>query len=255
MKYKLLPFYYCSLVILLFSISGCREHDKPTAGNETRPTGTATFTDTSTSSVKVFDQNGRICIQQSNTYYELADVYEGASKIPLLLKIKKTELCFADSVNKDKVYEIEAQSILDTKEVKWNTQFVATEMSFKDNSLLAIHEGAEGEEDLITRFSLLDGKEVFGCSYGELKAIIPNVRNKRFIGYTSQRAVTHPVQSRKEENLLGIVRYSTGTEAVNGAKIFLKRSGVAKSIPLSTPDMVFIPADAGLAPLRSNISD
>jgi hypothetical protein len=225
-------------------LSSCKERGKPSVDTEEVKPGTSRFADTATSTVHVFDQNGRVCVQQSNTYYQLADVYEGTSKIPLLLKIKKTELCFADSVNTDKVYQIEAKSIMDTKSVAWKNQFVATDMQFKDNTLLATHEGKDGEEDFLTRFSLLDGKEIFSCSYGELKAIVPNVRNKRFLGFTSKKAATSPIQNRKEENLLGIVRYSNGTKEVNGFKLLLKRTKVTGKIPLSTPDMILVPASS-----------
>ena len=242
-----------SLIICLCLVS-CKDKGKPTTDDTVTTTGTPTYSDSASSSVKVFDQNGRVCIQQSNTYYQLADVYEGTTKIPLLLKIKKTELCFADSINKDKVYEIEAKSVLDSKNIQWQSHFVATDIQFKDNTLLTIHEGTDAEEDLLTRFSLLDGKEVFSCSYGELKAVIPNVRDKRFVGYTSQKAATQPIQNRKEENLLGIVRYSTGTKAVNALNIVLKRSSVANKIPLYTPDMVFVPSGEGTTAIEEGKS-
>ncbi|MES2620843.1 MAG: hypothetical protein V4615_08320, partial [Bacteroidota bacterium] len=227
MKSKTAIVLFLSLVPCTLLFNSCNNKDKPTADNEIKVTGTESFTDSATSSVKVFDIKGRICIQQTNTFYELVDVYEGAAKIPLLLKIRKTEICFADSVNNHKVYEVEAHSILDTKNVQWNNKFVATQIAFKDNTLLATHEGSDAEEDFFTRFSLFDGKEVFSCSYGELKAVVPTVRNKRFIGYTSQRSATAPIQERGEENLLGIVRYASGLAPVNGAKIILKRGAVA----------------------------
>ncbi len=252
MKFKNLT--AISSLIICLSLVSCKDKGKPTTDDAVTTTGTPTYSDSASSSVKVFDQNGRVCIQQSNTYYQLADVYEGTTKIPLLLKIKKTELCFADSINKDKVYEIDAKSILDSKNVQWQSQFVATDIEFKDNTLLAIHEGTDTEEDLLTRFSMLDGKEIFSCSYGELKAVVPNVREKRFIGYTSQKAATEPIQNTKEENLLGIVRYSTGTKSVNALKITLKRSGVAAKIPLYTPDMVLVPATEGVTAIEEGKS-
>jgi hypothetical protein len=224
-------------------INSCKEKDSESKQEEVS-TGATTFIDTSSSTVRVFTENGKVCIQKSNTYYELADVYEGTTRTPMLLKIRKTELCYADSVNKDKVYEIEAKSVLDTKDVKWKTKFVATEMAMRDNTILAVHEGGESEEDFLTRFSLLDGKEIFSCSYGELKAIVPNVRNKRFIGFTSKKATSEPIQSMKEENLLGVVRYSNGTKEVNALKVLLKRSGITEKIPSYTPDMVLVPSSA-----------
>lgn len=245
---------FLSLVTCAILLNSCKDKGKPGADTKVVVTGSQTFTDSSTSSVTVFDDNGRVCIQQSNTFYELVDVYEGAVKIPLLLKIRKTEICFADSVNNHKVYEVEAHSILDTKTVQWNNKFVATQIIFKDNTLLATHEGTDAEEDFFTRFSLLDGKEVFSCSYGELKAIVPNVRNKRFIGYTSQRSATQPIQNRKEENLLGIVRYASGLTPVNGAKIILKRSTVVDKIPVYTPDMVLVSTAEGTTPIEEGKS-
>jgi hypothetical protein len=240
MKYK--SHFALPLIFGLLSISSCKETGKPPVHPQDVKSGATMFSDTSTSSVKVFDQNGRVCIQQTNTYYQVVEFYEGASKIPLLLKIKKTELCFADSVNKHKVYEIEAKSILDTKEVKWNSQFVATNVDFKDNTLLAVYEGNDSQEDFIKRYSLLDGKEIFSCSYGELKAIVPNVRNKRFIGFTSKKAATEPIQLMNEENLLGVVRYSNGTREVNAFKLLLKRSAITDKIPQFTPDMILVPS-------------
>jgi hypothetical protein len=252
MKYRKLILTAIGMSLLL---SACKDKGKTeTVTDETPITGSQTYSDSSTSSVRVFDQNGRVCIQQSNTYYQLADVYEGANKIPLLLKIKKTELCFADSINKDKVYEIEAKSILDTKTVQWKNQFVATDMQVKDNTLLAVHEGGDANEDFLTRFSLLDGKAIFSCSYGELKAMIPNVRDKRFLGFTSRKAVTEPIQNRNEENLLGIVRYSNGSKEVNAFKVFLKRSGVTDKIPQYTPDMVLVPSSVNATTMEEGKS-
>jgi hypothetical protein len=220
-------------------LTACREKAKPAV--DTAPiTGKGVYSDSASSSVKVFDQNGRVCIQQSNTYYQLVDVYEGTAKIPLLLKIKKTELCFADSVNKQKVYEISAKSVMDTKNIAWSNDFVATDVEFKDNSLLAVREGADGEEDFLRRFSLLDGKEVFSCSYGEVKVAVPNVKEKRFIGFTSQKAATNPIKELNTENLLGIIRYGSSTNPGKGFKVLLKRSAVAAKIPVYTPEMVLV---------------
>lgn len=231
-------FYLVVLVALAFS--SCKQKGAKTTDTTPVITGKSVYNDSAASSVKVFDQNGRVCVQQSNTYYELIDAYEGATKIPLLLKVRKTELCFADSVNKDKVYEITAKSVMDSKSIEWNAQFVATAIEFKDNSLLATHEGKEGEEDFFKRFSLLDGKEVFSSSYGEVKVSVPNVKDKRFIGFTSKKATTNPLQQLNTENLLGVLRYGSSTAAVNGFKIILKRSAVASKIPDYTPDMVLV---------------
>lgn len=208
--------------------------------------GKEVYADTASSSVKVFDKDGRICVQQTSTYYEIVDAYERNQRIPLLLKITKTDLCFADSVNKEKVYQIEAKSVMDTKSVSWQCQFVATEINLKDNSntLLVVREGTGSEEDQISRFSLLDGKQVFNCSYGDLRVAIPNIKDKRFIGFVSRNTVGAPIQSMKEENLIGLVDYASSTAHINNLKIFLKRSAVSSSIPAYTPEMVLVSADA-----------
>jgi hypothetical protein len=228
---------------LAFILAACNNHPKSAGDNTTAAVGHA-YTDTSASSVRVFDQNGRVCIQQSNTYYEVVNAYDKATKIPLLLKIKKTELCYADSLNKDKVYEISAKSLMDTKAINWDAKFVATDLQYKDNSLLALHESPDNGEDFLKRISLLDGKEVFSCSYGELKISIPNVKDKSFIGFTSRKAVTQPVQALNDENLIGLIRFGSSTEAGTILRVKLKRSKVASKIPTSTPDMVLVSQDA-----------
>ena len=146
-------------------------------------------------------------------------------------------------LKKHKVYEVSAKSVMDTKSVTWNAQFVATSIEFKDNTLFAVHEGVDGEEDFIKRFSLRDGKEVFSCSYGDVKVAIPNVKDKRFIGFTSQKAATGPVQQMKMENLLGVIRYGSSASAVNSYKVMLRRSNVAAKVPTYTPDMILVPAN------------
>ncbi len=235
-KFCLLVFGVCLLLV------SCKEKAK--LASDTAPiTGKQTYADSASSSVKVFNQDGKVCIQQANTYYELIDAYEGTARVPLLLKIKKTELCFADSTNKDKVYEISAKSVMDTKTVEWNAQFIATDIQFKDNTLLAVHEGTASEEDLLKRFSLLDGKEVFGSSYGEVKLAIPNVKDKRFIGFTSQKAVTNPIKELNIENLLGVIKYGSSTSAGNAFKVILKRSAIATKIPTYTPDIFLVAAN------------
>lgn len=233
-----------AFLFVVLTFSSCNTKQEHKESNDHAPEGKVAYSDSASSSVKVFDENGRVCIQQSNTYYQLTDVYEGNVKTPLLLKIRKTELCFADSVNKHKVYEVEANSILDSKEVKWNAQFVATDVEFKDNSLLAIHEGVDGEEDFLQRFSLQSGKQIFSCSYGELKVAVPNVKQKRFIGYTSQKAATLPVQELKTENLLGLIKYGNGSAEAQQLMLKLKRSAIASKIPLYTPEMILVAANS-----------
>jgi len=228
------------LLAIVCCLSSCKETPKYSADTTPPITGKQVYTDSSSSSVKVYNENGKVCVQQSNTYYELIDAYEGSAKIPLLLKIKKTELCFADSVNKHKVFEITAKSVMDTKTVEWSADFVATDIQFKDNTLLAVHEATDGEEDFLKRFSLINGKEVFSSSYGEVKVAIPNVKDKRFIGYTSQKAATNPLKELNTENLLGIIRYGFSTAPVNAFKIILKRSKVAAKIPTYTPDIILV---------------
>jgi hypothetical protein len=245
---------------ILFSFAGaialasCNTHPKSSEDNTSAIGAGHNYTDTSSSSVRVFDQDGRVCVQQSNTYYDVVNASDKGAKIPLLLKIRKTELCYTDSLNKDKVYEISAKSLMDTKAVNWDAKFVATDLQYKDNSLLAIHEGSDNGEDFLRRFSLLDGKEVFSCSYGELKVSIPNVKDKRFIGFTSRKAVSQPIQALNDENLIGLIRYGSSTEAGNIFRVKLKRSKVASKIPSSTPDMVLVPVDANTTAIEDGKS-
>lgn len=237
--------HFLLVTVFLTLFAGCKNKQEDT--NQTViVSGKEVYTDTASSSVKVFDKDGRICVQQTSTYYEIVDAYEGNQRIPLLLKITKTDLCFADSVNKDKVYQIEAKSVMDTKSVSWQCQFVATEINLKDNTntLLAVREGTGSEEDYISRFSLLDGKQIFNCSYGDLRIAIPNIKDKRFIGFVSRNTVGGPIQNMKGENLIGLVDYAGSTSHINTLKIFLKRSAVSSSIPSYTPEMVLVAADA-----------
>lgn len=241
-----------AVAVSLLILSACNTQQDQNTAIETIPEGKVAFSDTASSSVKVFDNNGRVCIQQTNTYYELVDAYEGSSRIPLLLKITRTDLCFADSVNKNKVYQISAKSVMDTKEIKWDAQLVATDINLKDNSntLLAVHEGTGEEEDLISRFSLLTGKEIFNCSYGDLRVSIPNVKDKRFLGYISRNAVGNPIKEKGEENLIGIINYSTSQRAVSSAKILLKRSGLSSAIPAYTPEMILVASNANVSTIE-----
>lgn len=232
-----------SLVIGAIALSGCKERtgSKSSSDTTSTPSGSEKYSDSATSSVRVYDQNGQVCIQQSSTYYQLADFYKGETKIPLLLKVKKVELCFTDSVNRDKVFEINAKSVLDNEKIEWNTTLTGTDMQVKDNTLYLVHEGGDGEEDLITRYNLQTGERVFGSTYSDLKIAIPNVREKRFIGYTSQRAAGGGFK--KEENLLGYIEYGKGSAAISKLKVKLQRSGVADKIPNYTPEMVLVAAN------------
>lgn len=229
-------------LMLLLVVAACDNKTKESTDTVTI-TGKEGYVDSSSSSVRVYDDKGRICIQQSNTYYELVNYYEGATKIPLLLKINKVELCVADSVNKHKVYKIAAKSVMDTKDVHWDAEFVATEIRFQDNTLLAVHEGSDSEEDFVKRFSLSNGAEVFSCSYGDMKVGIPNVRDKRFIGYTSKNAASQPLGELKEENLLALIKFGSSNKEIRTLKLKLKRSGTADQIPTYTPEMQLVSAN------------
>ena len=230
------------MLSLILLISSCNTKPKPAGeADNTAPTGKATYSDSASSTVRVFDQNGKVCIQKSNTYYEIVNAYDEANKVPLLLKIRKTELCVADSVNNHKVYEISAKSVMDNKDISWNTQLVATDLQFGENTMLAIMDGSDNEEDYMTRYNLLDGKEVFSDSYGELKVSISNSKDKRFIGFVSRKAASSPLKQLNEENVLGEIRYSSGTKAISTLRLILKRSAVASKIPSSTPDMTLVP--------------
>ncbi|MFN8288399.1 MAG: hypothetical protein U0V74_16700 [Chitinophagales bacterium] len=235
----------CLSCVTLLIFSACKEKKAKPATETIKVGGKQVYEDSSASRVKVFDQNGRVCIQQTSTYYEMVDAYEGTNKIPLLLKITRTDLCYADSVNKGKVYQINAQSVMDTKPINWQAQIVATDLQLKDktNTILAIHEGTGEEEDLISRFSLLDGKEVFTASYSDMKVSIPNLRERRFAGYTSRNAVTAPVQKGGGENALAFINYSSSSQLISRAVLKLKRTNVAGKIPSYTPEMTFVTAN------------
>lgn len=231
------------VLLFVFLIASCnnKKQSSDTGTITTVPTdGKEMYADTASSTVKVFDANGRVCIQQSNTYYETTDLYDGTNKIPLLLKIRKTELCYADSSNKDKVFEITAKNILGGTPVNWEAKFVATELDFSDNTLVVTREGEATEEDLTKRFNLMDGKEIFSACY-ELKLQIPNSKDRRFVGFTSRRTVSEPLKAYNEENLLGTIEYSSNQKAISTIKIKLRRSKVADKFPTSTPDMIFVP--------------
>ena len=229
-----------SLIGTLVLLASCKERtgSKTDTGATNSPKGNQTYSDSATSSVRVYDENGKVCIQQSSTYYQLVDFYKVDKKVPLLLKIKKVELCYADSSNKDKVYEIEAHNLPDNEPISWKATLPGTELQVKDNTLLLVHEGGDNEEDYITRYNLQTGERVFGSTYGDLRIAIPNVREKRFMGYTSQRAAG--AAFKQEENLLGYIEYGKGTAPISKLKVYLKRSGVADKIPNYTPEMVFV---------------
>ena len=233
------------ICLILTSCNGKSKngHESPSADNAV-PVGKG-YSDSSVSSVRVFDQNGKVCIQQSNTSYEMVNVVDGDAKIPLLLKIKKTELCLADSVNKDKVYEISAKSVMDTKSIDWNVSFVATDISFKDNTIIAVKEGNDNENDFIKRFSLKDGSLVFSCSFSDLQVKVPNTVNKVFIGYTSKKAASNPLSLIKVENLLGVVRLGSSAVAMDSLNIKLKRSKMADKLLNSVPDLVLVSTNDG----------
>ncbi len=226
----------------LLLVTCCKQRNKPQTNEPVKVSGKQVYQDSSSSMVKVFDQNGRVCIQQTSTYYEMVDAYEGTNKIPLLLKITRTDLCYADSVNKDKVYQISAQSVMDTKPINWQAQFVATDIQLKDktNTIEAIHEGTGEEEDLIRRFSLQSGKEIFSCSYGDMKVSIPNLRERRFVGFTSRNAVTNPVKNTGGENAMAFITYSSSSASISKLVLKLKRGAVAGKIPSYTPEMTFV---------------
>lgn len=238
--------FYAFLTIAILVMASCNnkpKNDNSVAGNIPGASAGKGYSDSSSSSVKVFDQNGRVCIQQSNTSYEVVNISEVGGKIPLLLKIKKTELCYADSVNGDKVYEITAKTVLDSKPINWSVSFVATDISFKDNTLLAVKEGNGDEHDFIRRFSLQNGSEVFSCSFSDLEVKIPNVINKYFIGYTSKKAATNPLALLKEENIQGVVRLGSSLNPIDSFKVKLKRSKVVAKIATSVPDIILVAAN------------
>lgn len=233
-------------LIAIFStaviLSGCKQPSQSSDNNQPiKIEGKQVYTDTGASSVKVFDQNGRVCIQQTNTYYDMVNYISEGKVIPLLLKVRKTDLCYADSANRQKVFEISAKSVMDTKPIAWDAKFVGTTMEFKNNSVLVTEDGGDDEDDFLQRFSLQDGKNVFSCSRGELQVAVPNVKDRRFIGYTSKQTASSPLQALNEENLLGIIRYGGGGSVANALKLKLKRSKVAIKIPQRTPDMVLVP--------------
>lgn len=243
-------------LVLTCIFSACKQRVKDEGAQpiDIAVKGKEIYTDTAPSSVKVFDNEGRVCIQQTSSWYEVADAFEGKDRIPLLLKITRTDLCFADSVNKDKVYKVEAKSILDTKSIEWETQFVATDINLKDksNTLFAIHEGDEQHEDLLMRFSLLDGKEVLRGSYSEMKVYVPNSKDKRFAGFVSRKTITSPVQKQNTENLIAIITWSSTTKKLQEVKLSLKRSAVSQLVPEYTPEMQLQPMDNAVAPIDDN---
>lgn len=236
--------FFIAVSVLIAALNSCKPNTSESDNKEpVEVKGDKVYVDSGFSSVKVFDNNGRVCIQQTSTNYEMADAYEGNSKIPLLVKVTKTDLCFADSVNHDKVYQLSAKSVMDTKSVSWELQALGTtlNMSDKTNTILVVHEGTGTEEDLITRYSLLTGEEVFTCSYSDMKVSIPNSKDRRFIGFVSRNAVTQPVQNRNEENMIGLINYSSNSKKIATLKLKLKRSAVAANVASYSPEMALVP--------------
>jgi hypothetical protein len=243
MKYKLLTL----SALFLLAFSACNNSNKKTETSDLKPiSGKESFSDSSNSFIRVYDENGKVYIQQSNTYYQLVEAYKRLDKTQVLLKINKTELSVSDSVNKHKLYKISATSIGDRPTVLWNNEFMATDIQFKDNTLFAIHEGGSGEEDYITRYSLFTGKEIFSASYADLVVKIPNVRERRFFGYTSKVAAGNPLKG-AGENVIGILNYSSGDGVISSVKLKLKRSPISAQIPAYTPEIVFASAASDIS--------
>lgn len=238
MKYKLLTL----SALFLLAFSACNKSEKKTETGDLKPiSGKESFSDSSNSFIRVYDENGKVYIQQSNTYYQIVDAYKRLAKTQVLLKINKTEQSVADSVNKHKLYKISASSIGDRSSINWNAEFMATEVMFKDNTLFAIHEGGSEEEDYITRYSLFTGKEIFSASYSDLMVKIPNIRERRFFGYTSKLAAGNPLKQ-SGENVIGLLKYASEDGVISNIKLKLKRSEVSSKIPWYTPETVFTSA-------------
>jgi hypothetical protein len=232
----------CTLLIIL-ALASCNTKQSPTnEGGEAMISGKETYADSSSSFVRVFDKDGKLFIQKTNTDYELVEAVSNKEKHQLLLKITKAELSNADSVNSSKIYTIVTRDITHSSisDASYEINFKANELEFKDNTILATRSGSNTEEDYISRYNLFSGAKVFDCSYGSLNVGIPNVKDKRFIGYTSRAATGNPLKQSIEGNLMAVINYSSSEKAISSFKLKLKRSPIADKLPAYTPEMLWV---------------
>lgn len=239
MKLSKLPLAFVGL--LYFATSCNTKSENTSSGSQAEFRGTASFEDSSASYIRIYDRDGKVFVQKTNTYYELITAYNGNQPRKMLLKITKAESASADSSqNANKIITVVGRDITESSisDPSYEINVKASEIEFRDNTILFTRIGETNEEDYISRYGLISGKEVFNCSYGGMYVGIPNVKDKRFVGYTSLIAAGKPLDDKHITNLLATINYSSSTQAISTAYLKLKRSTYAESIARYTPEMI-----------------
>lgn len=241
MKFK--NFAIAATLAAIFALASCNtKQPSASEGGEPMISGKEAFADSASSFVRVFDKDGKLYIQKTNTDYELIDAVSKNEKHQLLLKITKAVLSHSDSVSTSKIYTIVTRDITHSSisEPSYEISFKANEIELKENTIIATRSGSNTEEDCISRYNIFTGEKVFECSYGSLNVGIPNVKDKRFIGYTSRATTGNPLSQVQEENVMAMISYSSSERAITSVKLKLKRSPIADKLPTYTPEMMLV---------------
>jgi hypothetical protein len=225
-----------SIIITLVCFASACNNTTKKSGNEFE--GKEQLKDTAAASFRLIDKDGYRFFERISTDYKVVKLNTDGGELPVMLKITETELSFLDSAGKEKAFYVEARS-LDGGKTLWTQSFKATEIELAGNLMFARLEGFFDEEDYVRVFSLPNGKEFLDYSYDKAQILFPGNKDKRIVGYVSQKTAGTPLKKIEEENLLGVVQLASGDALLDRVFIKIKRSNYSDRVPRYVPEIVF----------------
>lgn len=119
----------------------------------------------------------------------------------------------------------------------YSVEINADEIEFRDASLFAKKNGTDSTEDMYLLYNPLSGENIFNCTNDYYDIVIPNSKERRYIGFLS----TKREKFSPEENfakVLGKLYYSSNFKSIKVLDITVLDDKLYPSFSLYTPKII-----------------
>lgn len=125
------------------------------------------------------------------------------------------------------------------QKVAWDLSLPVDALQYQDGYLLGTRHGSEDLEDAYIMINPTNGNEVMRYTSQFIDALIPNIKDRRFVGFFSLKTTKELIENNKEGQL-GIITYASNRRKIDTYRVLVKNADIFKMIPPYTPDMIFL---------------
>lgn len=227
--------YTISLILLLALLAGCQTETET-------PDAVSSETDDPQKGSSEFSfgmVNDSLVVEGTNTSYLYTYYPRNNEKIPLVVRAERFYQARDLDLPYPSDFKLEAFD-MESGELrsKWNSDIRGSSIGFNFYTLMLQKSGEL--EDTYECYSLESGERLMSFTYDHLELIVPNVLDKRLLGFLSRNGQGAGMQAfENDPQLYGIITYCSNRERIDQLALRVRDEATLEKILEYSPDMVW----------------